>query len=93
MICVYVPHKGRTNPAQVDTYEALEALIGRAPFRDTVILMEDFNSRLRRKARNGEIKPTYETLFADVPNLSIENATNMSKDRKLWSSNRPSLRC
>ncbi len=26
-------------------------------------------------------------------NLSIENATKMSKDRKLWSSNRPSLRC
>ncbi len=35
----------------------------------------------------------YETLFADVPNQSIENATKMSKDRKLWSSNRPSLRC
>ncbi len=35
----------------------------------------------------------YETLFADVPNISIENATKMSKDRKLWSSNRPSLRC
>ncbi len=39
------------------------------------------------------IKPTHETLFADAPNLSIENATKMSKDRKLWSSNRPSLRC
>ncbi len=37
--------------------------------------------------------PTHKTLFADVPNLSIENATKMSKDRKLWSSNRPSLRC
>ncbi len=36
------------------------------------------------------VKPTHETLFADVPNLSIENATKMSKDRKLWSSNRPS---
>ncbi len=36
---------------------------------------------------------THETLFADVPNLSIENATKMSKDRKLWSSNKPSLRC
>ncbi len=34
-----------------------------------------------------------ETLFADVLNISIENATKMSKDRKLWSSNRPSLRC
>ncbi len=39
------------------------------------------------------VKPTHETLFADVPNLSIENATKMSKDRKLWSSNRLSLRC
>ncbi len=55
VICVYVPLKGRTNPAQVDTYEALEALIGRAHFRDNVILMGDFNSRLRRKARNGEV--------------------------------------
>ncbi len=35
------------------------------------------------------VRPTHETLFADVPNLSIENATKMSKDRKLWSSNRP----
>ncbi len=35
------------------------------------------------------VKPTHETLFADVPNLSIENATKMSKDRKLWSSNKP----
>ncbi len=25
------------------------------------------------------VKPTHETLFADVPNLSIENATKMSK--------------
>ncbi len=24
VIFVYVPHKGRTNPAQVDTYEALD---------------------------------------------------------------------
>ncbi len=31
------------------------------------------------------VKPTHETLFADVPNLSIENATKMGKDRKLWS--------
>ncbi len=30
------------------------------------------------------VKPTHETLFADVPNLSIENATKMSKNRKLW---------
>ncbi len=35
----------------------------------------------------------YETLFADVSNLSIENATKTSKDKKLWSGNRPSLRC
>ncbi len=34
-----------------------------------------------------------ETLFADVPNPSIENATKMSQDRKLRSSNKPSLRC
>ncbi len=39
------------------------------------------------------VKPTRHTLFADVLNLSIENATKMSKDWKLLSSNRPSLRC
>ncbi len=39
------------------------------------------------------VKPTHETIFGDVPNLIIENATKLSKDRKLWSSNRPSLRC
>ncbi len=46
---------------------------------------EEPNERLMLK--------THETLFADVQNLSIENATKMSKDRKLWSSNKPSLRC
>ncbi len=49
--------------------------------------------RLVRKVLLLCVKPTYETLFADIPNLSIENATEMSKDRKLWSSNRPSLLC
>ncbi len=48
--------------------------------------------RLVRQVLLNCIKPTHETLFADVPNLSIENATKMSKDGKLWSSNRPSLR-
>ncbi len=48
--------------------------------------------RLVRQVLLNCIRPTHETLFADVPNLSIENATKMSKDRKLWSSNRPSLR-
>ncbi len=37
------------------------------------------------------VKPTHETLFADVTNLSIEKSTKMSKDRKLWSSTRPSI--
>ncbi len=45
--------------------------------------------RLTRKVLLNCVKPTHETLFADVPNLCIENGTNMSKDRKLWSSNRP----
>ncbi len=35
------------------------------------------------------VKPARETLFGDVLNLSIENASEMSKERKLWSSNRP----
>ncbi len=45
--------------------------------------------RLVRQVLLHCVRPTHETLFADVPNLSIENATNMSKDRKLWSSNQP----
>ncbi len=49
--------------------------------------------RLVRQVLLNCVRPTHETLFADVPNLSIENATKMSKDRELWSSNRPSLRC
>ncbi len=49
--------------------------------------------RLVRQFLFNCVRPTHETLFADVPNLSIDNATKLSKDRKLWSSNRPSLRC
>ncbi len=49
--------------------------------------------RLVRQVLINSVKPTHGTLFADVPNRSIENATKMSKDRKLCSSNRPSLRC
>ncbi len=48
--------------------------------------------RLVRQVLLNCVKTTHETLFADVPNLSIENATKMSKDRKLWRSNRLSLR-
>ncbi len=44
--------------------------------------------RIRTVFQSNCIRPTHETLFADVPNLSIENATNMSKDRKLLSSHR-----
>ncbi len=50
------------------------------------------DNRLVRKVLLNCVKPTHETLYADVPNLGIENATKMSKDRKLWSNNRPSLR-
>ncbi len=45
--------------------------------------------RLVRQVLLNCVKPTHETLFADVPNISIENATKMSKDRKLWSGNKP----
>ncbi len=48
--------------------------------------------RLVRQVLLNCAKPTHKSLFADVPNLSIESATKMAKDRKLWSSNRPSLR-
>ncbi len=42
--------------------------------------------RLLRKVLLNCVKPTHETIFADVPSLSIENTTEMSKDRKLCSS-------
>ncbi len=46
--------------------------------------------RLVRQVLLNCVKPA---LLADVLNLCIENATKMSKDRKLWSCDRPSLRC
>ncbi len=39
--------------------------------------------RLVRQVLLNCVKPTHETLFADVLNLSIENSTKMSKDWKL----------
>ncbi len=36
--------------------------------------------RLVREVLLNCVRPTHETHFADVPNLSIENATNMSKE-------------
>ncbi len=41
-------------------------------------MLED---RLVRKILLNCVKPTHKTLFADVSNLSIENAAKMSKDR------------
>ncbi len=38
--------------------------------------------RLVRQVLLNCVKPTQETLFADVPNLSIEKPTKMSKDRE-----------
>ena len=55
LICIYVPHKGRTEPAQVDTYCQLEELLETVPKRDAVILLGDFNSRLHRHAGNGRL--------------------------------------
>ncbi len=56
------------------------------------------NSSLERRIGSGappgapnpvKLRQTYSRdAFGDVPNLSIENATKMCKDRKLWSSNR-----
>ncbi len=34
-----------------------------------------------------------EALLLDIPYLDVANANEMSKDRRLWSSYRPSLRC
>ncbi len=53
LICIYVPHNGRTEPAQVDTYCQLEELLETVPKRDAVILLGDLSSRLHRHAGNG----------------------------------------
>ncbi len=37
------------------------------------------------RAKVDELCLGVETLFADAPNQSIENASKISKDRKLWS--------
>ncbi len=39
------------------------------------------------------VKPTKETLFADVPNLNINYSIEHSEDRDLLSSFNPSLHC
>ncbi len=49
--------------------------------------------RLVRRVLPNYVKPTHETLFADVPYLNVDYAIRMSEDRKLWRSDRPSLRC
>ena len=53
VICVYVPHKGRTAPAQVELYQQLDQLLDHAPYWDVVLLLGDFNSRLPWIAAEG----------------------------------------
>ncbi len=49
--------------------------------------------RLVRRDLQNCIKPTHETLFAEVPSLNFDYAFRMSEDRKLWRTSRSSLRC
>ncbi len=42
-------------PAQSGTYCKLNALLEKFPQSDSVILREDFNSRLQRHAGNGRV--------------------------------------
>ncbi len=55
MICVYVPQKGRTSQAQVDTYEALEAHAFRRRTK----------SKYRERYKNGTILKTQNTTYVE----------------------------
>ncbi len=45
--------------------------------------------RLVRRVLLNCVKPTHETLFADIPNLNFDYAIRIPEDRKLWRSSRP----
>ncbi len=49
--------------------------------------------RLVRKVLQTCVDAISETLLVDIPHLDVAIANEMAKDRKLWSSYRPSLRC
>ncbi len=46
-----------------------------------------------RRVLSNCVKPTHETLFADVPNLIVDYAIKMQEDRKLWRSSTVDPHC
>ena len=52
VIGIYIPRSKRTNPDQMETYNELEKLLSSTGARDCIILLGDFNSRLRRNIAN-----------------------------------------
>ncbi len=82
-------HPGRARNSTIDV--AMKARDRRWSWLGYVLRMPEH--RLVQQVLLSCVKSAHETLFADVPKLSIENAPKSSKDRKQLSSNRPSLRC
>ena len=52
IICVYMPHRGRTKPCQQDTYKELRQSIKKVPKGDCVIIMGDLNEQLPATIKN-----------------------------------------
>ena len=51
IIAAYIPHSGRKEPSMEEIYDELDKLLRRVPSRDCVILMGDFNSKLKRNVQ------------------------------------------
>ena len=52
VIGIYIPQSKRTNPDQPEAYNELEKLLSSTGARDCIILLGDFNSRLKRNIAN-----------------------------------------
>ena len=81
VIGVYIPQSKRTNPDQSNTYDDLEKLLDRIGSRDCVILLGDFNSRLKRGIEN------------HTGQWSIHNRNDSGGDRLLEIMRSFSLKC
>ena len=81
VIGVYIPQKMRKSPDQNDTYNQLESLLSKIGQRDCVMIMGDFNSRLRRDTPGR------------VGHWCIHTRSDSGGDRLLDIMNKFSLRC
>ena len=81
VIGIYIPQKKRQNPDQSTTYDQLEKLLQSIGRRDCVILLGDFNSRLKRDIEN------------HTGHWSIHNKNDAGGDRLLQIMQMFSMKC